>query len=185
MPGDEWQKFANLRTLYTYMWTHPGARLLFMGNEFGQTSEWNYKGELNWKLLDFDLHRKLSDCITELNSLLVNEKSLHQNQFSIEGFEWIDLNHRQESVMAYSRKGEKKENDLLIILNLTPVVRNDWQVEVSGKIYKKEIFNSDDIKYGGTGSVYNPELRSETIDKKKLKIRLTLNLPPLAAIILK
>jgi 1,4-alpha-glucan branching enzyme len=185
MPGDEWQKFANLRALYTYMWTHPGAKLLFMGNEFGQTTEWNYKTELNWKLLDFELHSSLANCITELNKLLVIEKALTENQFNSDGFEWVNLEHRQESVLIYSRKGKKKADDLLIILNLTPVIRNDWQVEVYGKIYKEEIFNSDDIKYGGTGNVYNPEIRSETLEKKKLRSRLTLNLPPLAAIILK
>jgi 1,4-alpha-glucan branching enzyme len=95
MPGDEWQKFANLRLLYTYMWTHPGAKLLFMGNEFGQTNEWNYKSELQWELLKFDHHRQLKDCVATLNQLLQQEAALHQNQFNQKGFEWVDLNHRQ------------------------------------------------------------------------------------------
>jgi 1,4-alpha-glucan branching enzyme len=185
MPGDEWQKFANLRLLYTYMWTHPGARLLFMGNEFGQTTEWNYKSELNWGLLQFDCHRLLKEYVKALNRLLNTEPALHQNQFSHEGFEWVDLEHRAESIVVYKRKGKKKADDLLIILNMTPVVRNDWEIEVSGKIYKMEIINSDNIKYWGTGDVYNPEIRCSLVDKHQKKYKLTVNLPALAGIILK
>jgi 1,4-alpha-glucan branching enzyme len=185
VPGDEWQKFANLRLLYTYMWTHPGAKLLFMGNEFGQTGEWNYKSELQWELLQFDCHRLLKDCIAELNNLLKNEPALYQNQFTMDGFEWVDLDHRQESVIVFKRKGKKKADDLLIILNMTPVVRNDWQIYTSGKKYKQEIFNSDDKKYWGTGNVFNPGIRSEIVDKGQKKYCITVNLPPLGGIILK
>ena len=189
MPGDEWQKFANLRTLYSYMWTHPGARLLFMGNEFGQTSEWNHKTELDWYLLKFDLHRKLQNCIRDLNQLLRTEEALYSNQFHISGFEWIDLNHRYESVIVYARNG--KNDDLLVILNLTPEPRWDWQIEVKNRTYKAEIFNSDLQKYGGTGDVTNPDIRQELIEQDQAaevngkSYRLTVNLPPLAAIILK
>jgi 1,4-alpha-glucan branching enzyme len=184
MPGDEWQKFANLRTLYTYMWTHPGARLLFMGSEFGQTSEWNYKSELDWYLLDHPIHKKLQHCVKDLNHLLTSQEALYINQFNIHGFEWIDLNHRDESVVVYRRKGRKDEDDLLVILNLTPVVRMDWVVEVP-RIYHSEIFNSDAEKYGGSGNIYNPDIRIQTYDGEKEKYRLTINLPPLAGIILK
>jgi 1,4-alpha-glucan branching enzyme len=185
MPGDEWQKFANLRLLYSYMWTHPGGKLLFMGDEFGQTSEWNYKSELDWFLLQHDGHRLLKDCVADLNKLLVTEPGLFQNQFNIDGFEWIDLNHRAESVICYKRKGKKKTDDLLIILNLTPVVRNDWDIYIRNKEFTKEIFNSDSRKYWGTGSVFNPDIRSELVDKDQKVYKLTLNLPPLAAIVLK
>jgi 1,4-alpha-glucan branching enzyme len=185
MPGDEWQKFANLRLLYTYMWTHPGAKLLFMGNEFGQTSEWNYKSELDWHLLQFDCHRLLKDCVADLNKLLQSEPALYRRQFDIRGFEWTDLNHRQECVVAYRRKGKKKSDDLLIVLNLTPVIRYDWELWVSGKEFTREIFNSDDKKYWGAGDVFNPEIRRELIEKKEKRYKLTLNLPPLGGIILK
>lgn len=185
MPGDEWQKFANLRLMYTYMWTHPGAKLLFMGNEFGQTAEWNYKSELQWDLLQFDCHRMLKGCITKLNGLLKQEPALYQNQFNIHGFEWVDLNHRGESVIVFKRKGKKKSDDLLVILNMTPVVRNDWEVYVEGKPYTEEIFNSDRAIYWGTDSVYNPEIRYELIDKAQQKYRLRVNLPALAGVILK
>ncbi|HET9431663.1 MAG TPA: 1,4-alpha-glucan branching protein GlgB [Chitinophagaceae bacterium] len=185
MPGDEWQKFANLRLLYTYMWTHPGAKLLFMGNEFGQTSEWNYKSELNWELLQFDGHRMLKDCLAALNKLLREETALFENQFDPSGFEWVDLDHRAESVITYRRKGKDKENDLLIILNMTPVVRNDWEIFVKEKRFSVEIFNSDHTQYWGTGNVYNPEVRCELSDKAQNIYRLRVNLPPLAGIILK
>lgn len=185
MPGDEWQKFANLRLLYTYMWTHPGAKLLFMGNEFGQTAEWNYKSELQWELLQFDCHRLLKDCITALNTLLKKEPAMYQHQFDHSGFEWVDLNHRQESVMVYKRLGKKRSDDLLIVLNMTPVVRNDWEIEVTGKKYKTEIFNSDSKEFWGTGDVYNPAVRSQILDKDQKKYRVTVNLPALGGIILK
>jgi 1,4-alpha-glucan branching enzyme len=185
MPGDEWQKFANLRLMYTYMWTHPGAKLLFMGCEFGQTNEWNYKSELDWHLLKYDGHRLLKDCVTDLNGLLKNEPALYENQFHIDGFEWVDLNHRAESVVVYKRKGKKPKDDLIIVLNLTPVTRHDWVVHVEGKAYTEEIFNSDQKKYWGTGDVYNPDIRCELVDKKNKVYKLTVNLPPLGAIVLK
>ena len=185
MPGDEWQKFANLRLLYTYMWTHPGAKLLFMGNEFGQTGEWNYRSELQWELLQFDCHRLLKDCVTDLNGLLKSEAALHQNQFNMDGFEWVNLNHRPESVMVYKRKGKKKTDDLQIILNMTPVVRNDWEIFVTGKAYKEEIFNSDNEKYWGSANVFNPHIRCELVDKGQKMYKLTVNLPALGGIILK
>ena len=185
MPGDDWQKFANLRLLYTYMWTHPGAKLLFMGNEFGQTNEWNYKSELDWQLLQFDAHRLLKNCVADLNKLLTNESALYINQFNIDGFEWVDLNHRQESVICYRRKGKKKTDDLLIILNLTPVARESWDIYVKDKKFTKEIFNSDEKKYWGAGDVFNVDIQCKLIDNEQKLYKLTVNLPPLAAIILK
>lgn len=185
MPGDEWQKFANLRLLYTYMWTHPGAKLLFMGNEFGQTTEWNYKSELNWELFQFECHRLMKDCVKDLNGLLKSEPALYENQFNIYGFEWIDLNHREESVMVYRRKGTDPGDDLLIILNMTPVVRNNWEIYVNDKVFQREIFNSDKKEYWGTGDVFNPDIRCETLEKDQKKYKLTVNLPPLSGIILK
>jgi 1,4-alpha-glucan branching enzyme len=183
MPGDEWQKFANLRLLYTYMYTHPGAKLLFMGNEFGQTTEWNYKSELSWELLQFDCHRQLKECVRDLNLLYATEPALHQLQFDPGGFEWIDLSNRAESVIVFRRKGKKKQDDLLIVLNMTPVVRRDWKVQVSGKAAWKEIFNSDQKKYWGTGDVYNPEPEVKLVDKKAGLYEINIHLPPLAGVI--
>ncbi len=185
MAGDEWQKFANLRLLYTYMWTHPGGKLLFMGDEFGQTNEWNYKSELDWQLLQYDCHRLMRDCVADLNKLLQGEPALYENQFSIYGFEWVDLNHRNESVVVYKRKGKETNSDLLVILNLTPVVHHNWEVYVTGKEFTSELFNSDAKKYWGTGDIYNPDIRSELVDEATKTYKLTINLPPLAGIVLK
>jgi len=156
-----------------------------MGNEFGQTGEWNYKSELDWHLLQFDGHRKLKDCVADLNKLLKDEPALYENQFNTDGFEWIDLNHRAESVAVYRRKGKKKTDDHLVILNFTPVVRMDWDIYLNDNTYTQEIFNSDSEAFGGTGNVYNPDIRLELVDKDQNRWRLTLNLPPLGAIILK
>ncbi|MEP7258460.1 MAG: 1,4-alpha-glucan branching protein GlgB [Flavitalea sp.] len=185
MPGDDWQKFANLRCLYAYMYTHPGGKLLFMGNEFGATSEWNYKTELQWSLLDFDAHRMLKDFVRDLNFLLRVEPALYEKQFSKDGFEWIDLTHREESVIVYKRKGNHPSDDLLIILNLLPIVRLDWKIYTSGKSEWREIMNSDSKKYWGTGDVYNPAIKTALVDKKEKKYEINIHLPALGAIVLK
>jgi 1,4-alpha-glucan branching enzyme len=185
MPGDEWQKFANLRLLYTYMFTHPGGKLLFMGNEFGVTREWNYTTELQWELLQFDSHKMLQHCVRDLNFLYQDEPALHEKQFEISGFEWVDLNHRHESIMVYKRVGDKPKEQVLVLLNMTPVPRFNFEVIVRDKKNWEEIFNSDSKKYWGTGDVYNPEVISEVIDKDEKLFKLIINLPPLAGIILR
>jgi 1,4-alpha-glucan branching enzyme len=185
MPGDEWQKFANLRLLYSYMFTHPGAKLLFMGNEFGQTAEWNYKTELQWELLQFDPHKKLQQCVKKLNHLYAEEPALYEQQFGFAGFEWVDVNHRSDSVLVYKRKALKPKNDLLIILNMTPVVRQNWKVYTSGKTKWEEIFNSDEKKFYGTGDVLNPDVQVTLVDKKNDTFEINVHLPALGAVILK
>ncbi len=185
MPGDEWQKFANLRCLYAYMYTHPGGKLLFMGNEFGATSEWNYKSELPWELLEYEPHARLKDFVRDLNRLLREEPALYQKQFKQEGFEWIALNHRQEAVIVYRRKGRKPENDLLIVLNLMPEPRHNWKLYAAGKKAWKEIFNSDSKEYWGAGDVYNPEIETVQVDKKNKVYEINLHLPPLGVLVLK
>jgi len=185
MPGDDWQKFANLRLMYSYMFAHPGGKLLFMGNEFGATSEWNYKSELQWELLQFESHSGVKNCVKDLCSLLKNEPALYENQFNHFGFEWVDLNHRSESVIVFKRKGKIEADDILVVLNMTPVVHNDWKMHVQGKQYWKEIFNSDDKKYWGTGDVFNPEIGVRMVDKEEKWYELNLNLPPLGAVLLK
>jgi 1,4-alpha-glucan branching enzyme len=185
MPGDEWQKFANLRLLYSYMFTHPGGKLLFMGNEFGATTEWNYKSELQWELLQFDPHRMLKDCVRDLNHLLREQPALYEKQFSVEGFEWIDLNHRAESVIVYRRKGKETQDDVLVVLNCTPVVRRDWKVYTTGKPVWKEIFNSDDQRYWGTGTVFNPDIQTTLVEKNEKVYEINIHLPPLGAIVLR
>lgn len=185
MPGDDWQKFANLRALYGYMFTHPGGKLLFMGNEFASTTEWNYKSELPWGLLQFEGHSGLKDCVRDLNLLLRKEPALYENQFDAAGFEWGDLSHRPECVIVYRRKGKDAANDLLVILNLTPVVRRDWKLYAGGKPAWKEIFNSDQKQYGGTGDVYNPEILTALVDKNENRYEINIHLPPLGMVVLK
>ncbi len=185
MPGDDWQKFANLRLLYTYMFTHPGTKLLFMGDEFGQTSEWNYKSELPWQLLEFDSHKGMKQCVTKLNELYRNEPALYEKQFEPGGFEWVDVNHRADSVIIFKRKGKKPKDDVVVILNMTPVVRNNWEVHVQGKSKWKEIFNSDSEEFWGTGDVFNPEIKSEVTDKESKWYKLKVHLPALSAVVIK
>ncbi|WP_430896425.1 MULTISPECIES: 1,4-alpha-glucan branching protein GlgB [unclassified Paraflavitalea] len=185
MPGDEWQKFANLRLLYSYMFCHPGGKLLFMGDEFGSTSEWNYKSELPWELLQFEPHQGLKDCVRDLNKLLSSEPALHENQFTIYGFEWVDLNHRDDSVIVFRRKAKKSDDDLLIVLNMTPLARRDWKVYAKDKKQWKELFNSDSRDYWGTGDTFNPEIETNLVDKNENIYEINLHLPPLGAIILK
>lgn len=185
MPGDEWQKFANLRILYTYMFTHPGAKLLFMGNEFGATQEWNYKSELQWELLQHVSHGGMKYCVQQLNQLYKSEPALYEKQFEPGGFEWVDLNHRSDSVMVYKRKGKKEKDDILVILNVTPVARHDWEIYVHGKGKWTEIFNSDSKEFWGTGDVYNPSIQSKLVDKPSKCYQLKVHLPALGAVVLR
>ncbi len=185
MPGDEWQKFANLRLLYTYMFTHPGGKLLFMGDEFASSVEWNYKSELPWELLQYDSHAGMKNCVKTLCHLLREEPALYEKQFEKGGFEWVDLNHRAESVVVYRRKGENPAEDLLVILNMTPEVRMNWKLTTYGKKSWKEIFNSNQVAFWGTGDVFNPEINTTEVDKNNNLFEINLHLPPLGAVVLK
>ena len=184
MPGDEWQKFANLRLLYTYMYMHPGAKLLFMGNEFASTTEWNYKSELPWHLLAHPSHGGMKYCVQKLNELYTSHPALYELQFDPAGFEWIDLQHRSESVMAFKRKGKNPAGDIVVIINATPVVRNDWKISVQGKEEWHEIFNSDHPDFWGTGVVYNPAIPCVCVDAQNKWYELTLQLPALSTVVL-
>jgi len=184
MPGDEWQKFANLRLLYTYMYMHPGAKLLFMGNEFAATTEWNYKTELPWHLLAHPSHGGMKYCVQKLNELYTSKPALYELQFDPTGFEWIDLQHRSESVMAFKRKGKNPAQDIVVVINATPVVRHDWKISVQGKQEWQEIFNSDHQDFWGTGVVYNPAIPCVCKDAQKNWYELTLQLPALSAVVL-
>jgi 1,4-alpha-glucan branching enzyme len=186
MPGDEWQKFANLRLLYTYMFAHPGAKLLFMGNEFGQTDEWNYKTALRWDLLDFDCHQGLKKCVAALSHLLKGEPALHAAQFSPEGFTWHDLTHREESVVAFTRQNFDSTEQLLIVLNMTPVERVGWTINVPSDSPWIEVFNSDRVEYWGTGNYGNENIIAPTISSAEdMQLHIQVSLPPLGGIILK
>ncbi|PJJ08020.1 1,4-alpha-glucan branching enzyme [Flavobacterium sp. 1] len=185
MPGDEWQKFANLRLLYGYMFTHPGTKLLFMGSEFGQSSEWNFQNSLDWHLLQYPFHNGIKLTITKLNELYKTEPALYEKQFSSEGFEWINYSDHENAVMSFIRKGNNPKDDLIVVLNFTQVVRENYQIGIpkSGKLV--EIFNSDDTDFGGSGvkNSKNLSVESNPYDGKEYSAILTL--PPLSAVVFK
>ena len=185
MPGDEWQKFGNLRLLYSFMYTHPGTKLLFQGNEFGQTSEWNFNGSLDWHLLDHKVHKGAQTLVKDLNKLYKKEPALHKKQFSSEGFEWIDHGDHENSVMTYIRKGVNEKENLIIVLNLTPIPRENYKIGIpkAGKL--EEIFNSDNPKYNGTGNFNNKKTTSNKEEWNGRKNSVELNLPPLAMLAFK
>jgi 1,4-alpha-glucan branching enzyme len=185
MPGDDWQKFANLRLLYTYMFTHPGAKLLFMGNEFAATKEWNYTTELQWDLLTIQSHAGMKLCVQSLNELYKSSPSLYEYQFDPQGFEWVEVNKREEAVIAFKRKGKNAEDDILVVMNMTPVPRHAFPIHVYGKKQWKEIFNSDAKKYWGVGDLKNTSIPMESQDENGDWNKLLLNLPALSAIVLK
>ena len=184
MPGNEWEKFANLRLLYTGMYTHPGAKLLFMGSEFGQTSEWNYTSELDWELLQHAAHSKIQECVRQLNHLYQTKPALYELQFDPAGFEWVDLNHREQGIIVYRRMGLKKSDDLIIILNVTNIPKQKWKVNVSGKSSWKEIFNSDNEIYWGSGNYTNEKIICEPVDKKRNNYEIIIDIPALGAVII-
>ncbi len=185
MPGDDWQKFANLRLLYSYMFMHPGSKLLFMGNEFGQTEEWNYKTSLRWDLLQFDSHKGLKACVSKLNLLLKNENALHVNQFDPTAFEWFDLNHRPEAVLSFKRKGNSMEDELLVFLNMTPIERLGWTAEINEPACEwEEIYNSDSKEFWGTGNYVNTKIFSTKLEDSSSH-NINFNLPPLGACVFK
>jgi 1,4-alpha-glucan branching enzyme len=186
MPGDDWQKFANLRLLYTYMFAHPGTKLLFMGNEFGQTEEWNYKTSLRWDLLEHESHKGLQHCVAGLANLLKSEKALHERQFNPDGFSWHDLSHRQESVITFMRFSAEGNEQLMVILNMTPVERKDWCIRVDEQSSWTEIFNSDHESFWGTGHFNNEQQLDSIADTENSDVfQVKINLPPLGGIILK
>ncbi len=186
MPGDDWQKFANLRLLYTYMFTHPGAKLLFMGNEFGQTEEWNYKTQLRWDLLEYDSHKGMKACVKALANLLKNEPALYSKQFDSRSFEWFNLNHREDAVISFKRIGPTENDELIIILNMTPVERIDWEISIEGMPSSWiEIFNSDKVEFWGTGNYVNNIVKTLQIQKNVKKYEIKLSLPPLGGCIIK
>ncbi|WP_341228572.1 1,4-alpha-glucan branching protein GlgB [uncultured Arcticibacterium sp.] len=182
MPGDDWQKFANLRLLYTYMFTHPGAKLLFMGGEFGQKAEWDFKNSLDWHELENPLNKGMTELIKGLNNVYKTEKSLTLNQFSHTAFQWIDTTDEENSVLFYKRKTETEE--VYIVLNMTPVPRQSYQLGVDNAGTYEEILNSDNGLYGGSG-VGNGSFKAKKAPYHGLEYSVTLDLPPLAGIIFK
>jgi 1,4-alpha-glucan branching enzyme len=151
MPGDEWRQFANLRLLYSYMWTHPGKKMLFMGGEFGQKREWQHEESLEWHVLQYPSHQGAQRLVRDLNALLRARPALHQLDFTPEGFEWIDCDNGEDSVLVFLRKARDSGDVVLVVCNFTPVPRESYQVGVPRGGRWRELFNSDAQEYGGSG----------------------------------
>lgn len=180
MPGDEWQRFANLRLLYGYMFTHPGTKLLFQGAEFGQTGEWNFEQSLDWHLLQYDFHSGIKRLITDLNQLYKSRPALYEKQFSGEGFEWINYSDHQNAVMSYIRKGNNSDENVIVVCNFTQVVRENYRIGIPKKGKLEEIFNSDAQIYGGSGVGNGNILNIESIPYDGRDFSVGLILPPLS-----
>jgi 1,4-alpha-glucan branching enzyme len=185
MPGDEWQRFANLRLLYGYMFTHPGAKLLFMGAEFGQSSEWNFESSLDWHLLQFGYHDGVKKCITDLNTLYKNNPALYEKQFHVDGFEWINYTDNENAVLSYIRKGTKEKEYLIVVANFTPVVRENYRIGVPSKGKLTQIFNSDATEYGGSGMVATKPIKVDAMAWNFRDYSAELTLPPLGVAVYK
>ena len=185
MPGDEWRKFANLRLLFSYMYTHPGTKLVFMGGEFGQSAEWNHDGSLDWHLTQHDFHRGVQTLFKALNALYKSEPSLYQFPFDQRGFEWVDYSDRENSVMIFMRKSENPAASLIVVCNFTPEARAHYRIGVPFRGTWTEIFNSDNSAYAGSGVINQGLLYTSPVKYHGKDYSVSLTLPPLGISILK
>ena len=183
MPGDDWQQFANLRLLYTYMYTYPGKKLIFMGSEFAQTREWNHHLALDWQLMEFAPHQHMLSLVKDLNGLYRSEEALYRYEFEPQGFAWIDCNDSQQSVLSYLRRGQ--QDLMIVILNFTPVPREGYRIGVPEAGSYEEVLNSDSTYYGGSNLGNEHLLHSENVPWMGHPFSLTLTLPPLAGLVLR
>ncbi len=185
MPGDEWQKFANLRLLYSYMYTHPGSKLLFMGGEFGQHTEWNFEGSLDWYILEYEFHKGTQNLVRDLNILYKKYPALHEKQFEHDGFEWIAYDDHENSVLSYIRKGKSLENLLITVCNMTPIPRENYRIGLPRKGKLIQVFNSDYKKYGGSGISNKKTIKIEQLNWNSRDHSCEITVPPLATVIFK
>ncbi|MNY11808.1 1,4-alpha-glucan branching enzyme GlgB [compost metagenome] len=183
MPGDEWQKFANLRAMYVYMFTNPGAKLLFMGDEIAQTNEWNFTTSLDWHLLEHPIHKNLQNFVRDLNLLYKSHPALYEQQFSPNGYEWVNADDRDNSIFIFLRKSKENKEVLMTVLNLTPNTF-DYRIGVEKDSKWEVVLNSDDAKYSGSGIEANiSEELDEAWDNRENSM--ILRLPPLSGLVLK
>ncbi len=185
MPGDFWQRFANLRLYYGFMWTHPGKKLLFMGQDFGQWNEWNENASLDWHLTEFEPHAKLLRWVADLNRIYRSEPSLYEQDYNWQGFEWIDANDWENSALSYIRHAVDPEDHLVVVCNFTPVVRQGYRVGVPSLTTYREILNSDSEYYFGSNVGNSGALEAEQSNWQSQPYSVTMTLPPLAVVVLK
>jgi 1,4-alpha-glucan branching enzyme len=184
MPGDEWQQFANLRLLFGYMWGHPGKKLIFMGCEFGQKREWQHDGSLEWHVLQYPLHAGVQRWVRDLNFFYRATPALYEQDFTQEGFEWVDCNDADSSVLSFLRKDRSQGTVVLVICNFTPIVRSNYRVGVPRGGLWRECLNSDAGVYGGSGQGNAGAVQAEDHSTHGRPHSLTLTLPPLGVLFL-
>jgi 1,4-alpha-glucan branching enzyme len=182
MPGDEWQKFANLRLFYGFMFGHPGKKLLFMGDEFGQWSEWNHDASLEWHLIQQPFHAGLRRWVRDLNTFYRGEPLLHELDFNPAGFEWVDCKDSQRSIISFLRRGQTPEDQILFVCNFTPVPRKNYRVGVPREGYWREVLNSDAPLYGGSGQGNLGGLSTVPLPIHARPFSLNMTLPPLGIV---
>ncbi|WP_240793914.1 1,4-alpha-glucan branching protein GlgB [Antarcticibacterium arcticum] len=185
MPGDNWNKFANLRALYSYMYAHSGTKLLFMGAEFAQIEEWDHDSSLDWHLTEQNSHKGIQQLISRLNELYKTEPALYEKSFEHDGFEWVDFNDTGNSVISFLRKGNNHLDTILVVANLTPVTRENYRIGVPEAGNWKEIFNSDNEKYGGSGVRNEEVFHSQKLPLHNKNNSVEITLPPMAVLYLK
>ena len=185
MPGDLWQKFANLRVSYGFMFGHPGKKLLFMGGEFGQFDEWNFAKSLDWNLLDYDHHKNMQLFVKDLNHLYLQENSMWNDDFTGTGFEWINATDADNSVTTFTRTGSNPDDILVFICNFTPTPHMEYRMGVPKATTYKEILNSDNTIYGGSGILNSEDIKSEPMHCHNKNNSIVVKVPPLAVVILR
>ena len=185
MPGDEWRQFANARAFLAYMWTHPGKKLLFMGQEIGQREEWNHSAGVRWELLEFDYHRKLQHLVRELNRIYRANPALHQVDFHYSGFEWVDFHDGEHSIIAFLRRAEDPKDFLLICCNFTPVPRKHYEFGVPEEGFYEEILNTDSESFGGSNVGNGGVVSSKPAPRHGRSHAIAVTLPPLAVVVFK
>ncbi len=185
MPGDYWQKFANLRAFYGYMMAHPGKKLLFMGGEFGQFIEWRYADSLDWLLLDYDMHKKMQNYVKALNEFYKNEASLWELDHTWDGFKWIDADNYTQSIAAFIRRSRNKKDYLVVISNFIPVVHESYRIGVPYSGDYIEVFNSDWCEFGGSGQLNSKLIKTDKIKWHDMDYSIEIKIPPLATVFLR
>ncbi|MGH7925481.1 MAG: 1,4-alpha-glucan branching protein GlgB [Candidatus Binatus sp.] len=182
MPGDDWQRFANLRALYGYQWARPGKKMLFMGGEFGQWNEWNHDAGLDWHLLDYQPHRGVQRLVRDLNMIYRTHPALHESDCDPAGFEWVNANDRDSNVIAFVRRGLSSSQRLLCVCNFSPAVRAGYRVGVSERGYYREILNTDAAVYGGSNQGNRGGVSTDDVGWNGCPYSLNLRLPPLGVV---
>jgi len=185
MPGDYWQKFAGLRLLFLYQYCHPGAKLLFMGSEFGQFIEWRYYDVLEWFLLDYEKHHQLQDFVRALNKLYQHESCLWAKDKDWSGFEWCDVHNTEQSIVTFFRKGKTEKEAILVVLNFQPLYYEEYRIGVPGSGYYQEILNSDGSSFGGSGQINQEILPTEDVSWNGKAYSIKIKIPPLAGVLFK